>query len=931
MIRRYCFLLVVTVLAVLIPYGQDKPRTHYTSLYREASRLYFSPNSSDSNDSLALDRYEQVIKSAGVTDSVSILADACVKAGILKMSAGDNNGSLGYFHRPVQLSQSGVSIPDSSLFESYLYGGSIHYTLSAPDSASWYYLRAESILERHSGLAEAGRLYNKMGVLYFETGDYRKSSLYFEKALALVDTSNTDLVVNFRNNIGNCYLKLGEYDKALHVFRDLLPYRINTDLLNINISSVLLDNGRPAEAFVYLDQIKTEIPEKFNNLTRYYLMVQQVTEADAANKKALAIVAASPLKRAAVEGTALKLQGDIFLAKGMNRQGLSSYQRAIVALAPGFRGDDVTTNPNDFREVPSFNILFDALRAKALAFARSGQSQSDTTALRCSLDAFYSGLALARHIERVYSTDDARLFLKEKVNPACADAVNTALRLFALTKQERWEEAAFTISETNKASVLQAAVRQPDESSVAGLPAALVWEEKRYKSLLARYSVQLARLADSSGKNAVQQKLADAALKLSAIQRKLDENPAYHQLKFSATAISFEKIRQKIKKEEAVLSYYYSSGFLYCFYVSADTAEVQSAPIPASFIENILALRKELSSLDASDRNTTNALSANLYNALLRPISKRLKDKKRLVIIPYNEINYIPFEMLQDESGEPVLKKYAVSYQYAAGFLLSDETRAEEAYSVLAVAPFVNGAANAVLPVLPSAQEELQGLKGEQLIGEQASRSRFIALSGKYPVIHLATHAVADDSDPAGSYIAFYGRKGTADTAYRFYEREIYNLDMKAARLVILSACETGAGKLVNGEGVFSLSRAFSYAGCQSVITSLWKADDAATAFIMQHLHQYLQQGYRKDEALQQARLDYLNDSGTPARYKAPAYWAHLAVIGSVSPVVTKNYAVPLLISLGVVLLLLVFVVLVVRRRKRIQKNGATSVLDAAP
>ena len=101
--------------------------------------------------------------------------------------------------------------------------------------------------------------------------------------------------------------------------------------------------------------------------------------------------------------------------------------------------------------------------------------------------------------------------------------------------------------------------------------------------------------------------------------------------------------------------------------------------------------------------------------------------------------------------------------------------------------------------------------------------------------------------------------------------------------LVILSACETGKGRLISGEGVMSLSRAFSYAGCPSVITSLWKAEDNATAFIMQQLHKSLQQGLNKDEALQKAKLDYLKSDKIEARFKTPDFWANLILVGDPS------------------------------------------------
>jgi CHAT domain-containing protein len=91
---------------------------------------------------------------------------------------------------------------------------------------------------------------------------------------------------------------------------------------------------------------------------------------------------------------------------------------------------------------------------------------------------------------------------------------------------------------------------------------------------------------------------------------------------------------------------------------------------------------------------------------------------------------------------------------------------------------------------------------------------------------------------------------------------------------------------LVNNEGVMSLSRAFVYAGCESTINSLWKADDRATSTILKQFHIYLQEGYSKSRALQQAKLDYIKSN---ALYKSPAYWAHLVLMGNMEPVYAKK------------------------------------------
>lgn len=101
--------------------------------------------------------------------------------------------------------------------------------------------------------------------------------------------------------------------------------------------------------------------------------------------------------------------------------------------------------------------------------------------------------------------------------------------------------------------------------------------------------------------------------------------------------------------------------------------------------------------------------------------------------------------------------------------------------------------------------------------------------------------------------------------------------------MVVLSACETGIGKLKKGEGIVSLARAFAYAGAKSIFTTLWKVSDDKTVDLTLPFYQYLRKGWSKDKALRQAKLDYLKRyKGAPAH---PFYWAGMIGIGDMGAV----------------------------------------------
>ncbi|MEP6748548.1 MAG: CHAT domain-containing tetratricopeptide repeat protein [Bacteroidota bacterium] len=877
-----------------------------------------SESATTATDSLALSLYLQVIASLNKEKNYnSTLSDSYLKCGILKMSAGNQESALFFLRKSVAVAAYNNNLPDSLLFKPFLYIGSIQYDLNNLDSAVYFYKNAEIISLKYASLNESERLYNKFGALYYETGDYKKSIGYFEKALSIVTARkplNAFFVVNYKNNIATALLKMGDYKRALQIFNEILPYHIAEDQLFYNTGNAYTEEEEYTKALQYFRQVNQMELEKYNSMAKVFIRLKQYDSASAYISKAEhAFLDKRNQTKKFDYGITLKYKGDLEIAMGNTNAAITFYQSAITHLDPIFTDTNINSNPASFAGLRNFAYLFDALVAKASAFNKLYETLPDIKFLQQALNAYTSALELSRHVERTYFSDDARLFLKNKVNPATSDAIETAIGLWRKSDDKHYEHIALDFAENNKASVLQNGLRDLELLSIPGLPAKLVAEEKKYKSLLAKLTVQSNYLQDSVSAAALQKKIYENEMLLAAVQEKLDENPAYHQLKFNGSAINISNLQKVVTTDEIILSYYYTKKRLLCFYITNDSTGVSSTDLDKLFFSNIQYLRNGLENPEASSVALLKKVSSALFTKLIRPVQNIIKNKKRLVIIPFNEISYLPFEMMRDDAdGSMLLDKYAISYQYAAAFLADKSNDPIHDYNVLAMAPFSIKNSAGILPSLPASADEINHLPGKLLFGEAATRQQFITLSDQFPVIHLATHAMANDTNLLGSYIEFYGTKRDADTMHRLYEPEIYALDLNSARLVILSACETGNGLLVNGEGVMSLSRAFSYAGCKSVVTSLWKADDIATAFIMKRLHYYLQKGFSKDEALQKAKLDYLKSSAVDDRYKIPAYWAHLILIGDYHPLVQKKISW----YLPAVLLILMLVMFVVVRKK---------------
>jgi len=136
-----------------------------------------------------------------------------------------------------------------------------------------------------------------------------------------------------------------------------------------------------------------------------------------------------------------------------------------------------------------------------------------------------------------------------------------------------------------------------------------------------------------------------------------------------------------------------------------------------------------------------------------------------------------------------------------------------------------------------------------------------------------------------------------------------------SADLVVLSACDTGNGALQSGEGVMSLARSLSYAGCASSMVSLWSIDDCATSKITQTYYEHLAKNKSKDFALGKAKLEYINNT-TDKLQAHPYYWAGLIQTGNVTPITLNESSFKNNVGIMVALIILTFIWALFKWRK---------------
>lgn len=886
---------------LLLGLTQDRPpadpvavRKAYLSadaLYRAASRQAGLAGNDSLQQEKALILYRESLRQllpvstaaeqAGL-DSLACLAR--LQSGYACMYLDSNAVAKREYLAAFALREKTSRLPDSLFFSPGMFTGGIYYGEQQYDSALYWYKLAEQFNDRYpQPLPGSQRLYNRLGALYYETGNYKQARNYFEKAVALSAPADHSLVQNYRINIASLLVKLDEPEAARRIYESLLPSPEYENEIWHNLAIISLKQQDNRKAIEFLRRVNYPSDKRsidlYYNFAVAYAALGSTDSSEFYVQRALAEnIRWNGKRKNSTYGLILKFQADELARQQLYKEATVLYQQAIIQFHNHFRVTEPDRNPVEFSGVFSYINLFNTLTAKAQAFENLYQQEKNIELLKISLQTFQSAFQLATYVENTYDSDEARLFLGKIKHSVHSDPIDVALLLYDLTRKRNYLEEAYQFDQQNKASVLAFNIHE-NELKTGALPASpLLKKEKDLKTRITRLILQAANLNDSLELAAISTRIRDEEIALGKIQDKLNNDPSWQQLKSYRHIPTVPQLQKTLDNTTALLSFHLSDNELLTLLITPSRFEYHKTVINKNFLAAIDALKASLHNHAPDQRYNGSVAATQLYEKIIAPVESKLVQTKRLVIIPDDELHYLPFEALQDANRKYLVERFSVQYQYTTALLKKNKT--VNSTRVLGFAPFADrgyrDSGKTEYSVLPASREEIAGLKGNAYTNSSASLEQFLQSTRHAGIIHLATHALVDNENPARSYIVFY----PDSTEYRLYAAEISNLRLDSASLVILSACETGTGQLVKGEGLMSLSRAFALAGCNNVITSLWKAEDQATAFLARQLHHYLGKGFTRDKALQLAKLDLLANRTIDPRLKSPNYWAHLVYIG---------------------------------------------------
>jgi CHAT domain-containing protein len=335
----------------------------------------------------------------------------------------------------------------------------------------------------------------------------------------------------------------------------------------------------------------------------------------------------------------------------------------------------------------------------------------------------------------------------------------------------------------------------------------------------------------------------------------------------SVRSFSSGDIRSSIPGNETLVEYYYEGKDLFIFVLSRSVLTAFR-----SSSDNLeLEIRELRTSLQRPDSEGYLELCRRLYEKLIKPIEGSLKDRN-LIIVPHGALHYLPFNVLCNEKGY-LIERHNIRLLPSSSiikYLRPSKTPKQSAILVFGNPDLgspdydLKYAQNEAIEVAKSAA------KSRLLLRRQATETAFRKYGQDFNYIHFATHGKFDPDDSLNSAILL---SGDSENNGILTTDKLYSMRIDAD-LVTLSACETGLGKISNGDDVVGLTRGFLYAGSTAVVATLWKVDDQATSDLMSRFYDNLSR-YDKREALIQAQLQI------KSRYAHPFYWAAFQIIGN--------------------------------------------------
>ncbi len=820
---------------------------------------------------------------------------------------GDYDEALIYFLKSLNIRENYHQ--DLSLETALAYSnvGSIYSHKGEYQKALTYHLKSLEIREKtfkgkHPDIATS---YNNIGVAYYQKRNYEKALEYFEKTLKmrqeLLGKQHPDIAIAY-NNMG-----VAEYLKKNHL--KALDYYTKA----LEIKRITLGATHPALAQTY-----SNIGTTYFEMGEYQQALEFYRQALNLQRNHLGD------KHPFVAGAYNNLGGNYFRI-GNYEKALENYHLSLLANTPEFENQNSESFPSVSEFMDERRSLY-ALLGKTECFLKMHEEESSENQLKIAYEHLLLADKLIDKTRNLYTNESDKILLAEIVHRMTDLALQTCQQLYIYTLDRSYLHRTFYFVEKSKSVVLLASIAAKNFDE---LPSELVRQEQE---LLKKISLGESQLIEdkASTEKVNAEKLDLTRQKIFELRREYEiliqefakKYPKYYELKYDVNIRSTKELQSEILRKQprtALVEYFIGRDDR--IYICVLTAKKYEMLIlnGADGLEN--AIRGLRNGIKYKVNKVFVSYSSELYQTLMQPVvnyfhKNRLKVNK-LIIVNDGLTAYLPFETLLTQPTEgsdmnykkfPYLAKdYTISYTFSATLMANKFHQKQFGDSTyIAFAPIFEKKNTKIVPEqgrselpswsntvldgqriapLPATKTETEGIQRlykkkrmttqnmlEQDASERQVKNRNLE---NYRFIHFATHGFMNEMNPQLSGLLLAQNPNQTEDGI-LYAGEIYNLRLKAD-LVMLSACQTGLGKIVRGEGIIGLTRGFLYAGAKNVGVSMWKVADESTSGLMINFYKYLLKGKSKPEALQKAKQKLMKSK----QYQHPYYWGAFVLIGA--------------------------------------------------
>jgi len=867
------------------------------------------------------------------------ISQAYLNQNIAKMYLflGNTDSSRFYFNNSISISQNLLALNEIQLGLFYQNTGLFYKNLGMFENAIEYYQKAENILTKKLAGNDhrLDALYSNMGSIFLLQGDYEHAIEYFNNSyLIFLQNKSTDLnkKIILLKNLANVYFYTSNFQKTYELIQEILiiskkiPIELKIEIPYSFIAKFFTRAQKHELAEKYytlnLEQTKKFYGEKspayasaLMNLGQYYLTLKRFNESQNFLFKANQLFIAFYGNDHKLNSQSIMALGNYYLATENEPIAIQKYIQALKLLE--IQIDNIESVRNFIYQSNGYEIsALNLLRKLGFTYIRLAEKEKNPLktyekALKC----FEAAITFVKLLQSGYLNEESKLFIVADQQNILSKAILVALQLYKLSSNKKYLIKAYEFVEKSKSVVLLSSLRDMEAKIFSNIPNKLMQQEKQANEDIAILREMIVKEQQKQSPDPImiekwQKKVFELIkLKESLIAEYKKKYPAYYNSKFESDIISVKNIQKKLKRKEILIEYFFSDTSLISFCISKQSIQHQAIKTDSSFFAEmewlISFLNKGAFSEDINQIfSSFNTISNKFFVQLLGSFQSQL-NKRRIIIIPDNLLAFLPFEILITEKSKKLKPDYRqmkylirnniIRYAYSASLIFnSNKSKRKPNNKILAIAPKYGNFNNLVperelaireykniLIPLKGVEKEVNFIKektkAKVLIANSATEKNFKELAPDYGILHLAMHTIIDNEKPLYSKLVFsLNNDSSEDGLLNTYE--LYNLNLNA-KLTILSACNTGFGRLQKGEGVMSLARGFIYAGCPNIIMTLWALEDKAGLTVMSEFYNYLRKGVKTDKALTYAKLEYLKNADNLKSH--PYFWAGYVSIGS--------------------------------------------------